>query len=173
MSLFDTVGRFIVRVVKGKHALTRWESCAKAINQTPTLTTIALSGIAVMIRRFSFIQRMKIPRESTRYYRRTFLEPIALKFEQQYYDHQVNILQHSLEHKTGSENQAYRSYNFKSERYPYFTDYSSHATLLLHQFRQHIWRVILLCERHCGSVSGYSCNYKLTRNSLAFSLKGR
>lgn len=171
VSLFDENGQVYCSSSEGKTRFDVGKAALKQINQTPTLTTIALSESrshdkAIFIysanEDLSGINALLPPN--------LFLELITPKFEQQYYDYQVNILQHSLEHKTGSENQAYRSYNFKSERYPISLTIHLTPHSYFTNFGQHIWRVILLASAIAVLYQAIR-NYKLTRNSLAFSLK--
>ncbi|NIY93906.1 EAL domain-containing protein [Vibrio diazotrophicus] len=171
VSLFDAKGQVYCSSNEGKTSFDVGEAALKQIKKTQTLTTIVLSesrshDTAIFIysanKDLSGINALLPPN--------LFLELITPQFELQHYDYQVNILQHSLEHKSGSENQAYRSYDFKSERYPITLTINLTPQSYFTHYGQHIWRVILLASAIAVLYQAIR-NYKLTRNSLAFSLK--
>lgn len=174
VGLFDENGRMYCSSNEGRTVFSVGKSIIRQINQAPTLTTIAFAPTrnhdqAIFIysakEDLSGIDALLPPS--------LFLDLITSKFKQQFYDYQVNVLQHSLEHKNAPDNtgnSAYRTYDFKSERYPISLRIHLTPRSYITHYEQHIWRVILLASAIAVLYQAIR-NYKLTRNSLAFSLK--
>lgn len=171
VGVFDASGRIYCSSNEGKTDFKVGKNVIRQLDQTPTLTTIAFAPTrnhdqAIFIysanEDLSGINALLPPN--------LFLELITSKFEQQYYDYQVNVLQHSLERKAGLANTAYHSYDFQSERYPISLRIHLTPQSYFTHFTQHIWRVILLASVIAVLYQAIR-TYKLTRNSLAFSLK--
>jgi len=99
-----------------------------------------------------------------------FLTLISERFKQQHYDYQVKVLNHALNPVANISEATHYTLNFQSQRYPLTITLQLTSDSYLTHFEEHFWQVTFIA----GLISFlYQAvrYYKLTRNSLAFSLK--